>query len=324
VRVDENARMQETFRRVAVVGAGAVGSFFGAMLARAGLRVVLIGRPAHAQAIARDGLRLEMAGRTESVALEASSEIAAVRSADLVLFSVKSTDTETVARELASALDRDALVVSLQNGVENAATIARHVAATVIPAVVYVATAMPEPGLVRHHGRGDLVVGALTRGGASDPALRQRLEALVTVFAGAGVPVRISPDVIAELWSKLMVNCAYNAISGLAQASYGELVALAPIRELQRTVVAEVVALAAAEGVDLQLGPSLESMERIAPAMPAQLSSTAQDMARRKPSEIEHLNGFVARRGRELGVATPANQALYALVQQVESRHGDD
>jgi 2-dehydropantoate 2-reductase len=114
--------MQETFRRVAVVGAGAVGSFFGAMLARAGLRVVLIGRPAHAQAIARDGLRLEMAGRTESVALEASSEIAAVRSADLVLFSVKSTDTETVARELASALDRDALVVSLQNGVENAAT----------------------------------------------------------------------------------------------------------------------------------------------------------------------------------------------------------
>jgi 2-dehydropantoate 2-reductase len=316
--------MQETFRRVAVVGAGAVGSFFGAMLARAGLRVVLIGRPAHAQAIARDGLRLEMAGRTESVALEASSEIAAVRSADLVLFSVKSTDTETVARELASALDRDALVVSLQNGVENAATIARHVAATVIPAVVYVATAMPEPGLVRHHGRGDLVVGALTRGGASDPALRQRLEALVTVFAGAGVPVRISPDVIAELWSKLMVNCAYNAISGLAQASYGELVALAPIRELQRTVVAEVVALAAAEGVDLQLGPSLESMERIAPAMPAQLSSTAQDMARRKPSEIEHLNGFVARRGRELGVATPANQALYALVKLVESRHGDD
>ena len=136
------------------------------------------------------------------------------------------------------------------------------------------------------------------------------------------MPVRISPDVMAELWSKLMVNCAYNAISGLAQAPYGELAALAPIRELQHAVVAEVVALAAAEGVDLQLAPSLEAMERIAPAMPAQLSSTAQDMARRKPSEIDHLNGFVARRGRELGVATPANQALYALVKLVESHHG--
>ena len=212
--------MHDTFRRVAVVGAGAVGGFFGAMLARAGVRVVLIGRPAHTEAIGRAGLRLEMAGRIESVALEASSDIAAARGADLVLCSVKSTDTETVARELARVLDRDALVVSLQNGVENAATIARHVDATVAPAVVYVATAMPQPGVVCHHGRGDLVVGALTRGGESDPALRRHLDALVAVFADAGVPVRISPDVIAELWSKLLVNCAYNGISGLAKAPY--------------------------------------------------------------------------------------------------------
>ncbi|MGZ8259386.1 MAG: ketopantoate reductase family protein [Caldimonas sp.] len=314
--------MNDSFRRVAVVGAGAVGSFFGAMLARSGLPVTLIGRPAHVQAIAGAGLRLEMAGRTETVAVDASSEIAAARGADLVLFCVKSTDTDAVARELASVLGRDALVVSLQNGVENAATIARYVAATVVPAVVYVATAMPGPGVVRHHGRGDLVVGTLVRGGESDPSLRERLDALVAVFARAGVPVRISADVMAELWSKLMVNCAYNAISGLARASYGELVALAPIRELQRTIVAEVAALAAAEGVDLPLAPSLEAMEKIAPAMPAQLSSTAQDMARGKPSEIDHLNGFVARRGRELGVATPANQALHALVKLVESRQG--
>ena len=314
--------MESAFQRVAVVGAGAVGSFYGAMLARAGHRVVLVGRAAHAEAIARDGLRLEMGGRTETVALDASSELAAARGAELVLFSVKSTDTEAVARELASVVDRRALVVSLQNGVENAATIARHVAATVIPAVVYVATAMPEPGLVRHHGRGDLVVGALTRAATADPALRQRLDALAATFGAAGVAVRISADVIAELWQKLMVNCAYNAISGIAQASYGELVALAPIRELQRTVVAEVCALASAEGIELPLAPSIEAMEKIAPAMPAQFSSTAQDMARGKPSEIDHLNGFVARRGRELGVATPANQALHALVKLVESRQG--
>ena len=81
------------------------------------------------------------------------------------------------------------------------------------------------------------------------------------------------------------------------------------------------MALAAAEGVNLPLAPSLEAMERIAGAMPAQLSSTAQDMARRKPSEIDHLNGFVVRRGRELGVATPANQALHALVKLVEAGH---
>ncbi len=140
-------------------------------------------------------------------------------------------------------------------------------------------------------------------------------------FASAQVPVTVSNDVMAELWTKLMVNCAYNAISGLAQATYGQLVALPPVRELQHTVVEEVVALAQAEGVNLALASSLEAMQRIAAAMPQQLSSTAQDMARHKTSEIDHLNGFVARRGRELGVATPANQALHALVKLVEAGH---
>jgi len=315
--------MATMVRKVAVVGAGAVGSFYGAMLARAGHAVVLIGRPAHVDAIRRDGLRLEMAGKSESLTIDASSEIAAAHGADLVLVSVKSSDTEAVARELAPALARDAVVVSLQNGVENADVIARHVAATVVPAVVYVATAMPAPGIVRHHGRGDLVVGPRTRAAARDPALAGRLEAIASFFATAGVAVKVSADVVAELWSKLMVNCAYNAISALAQSSYGEMVALAPIRELQRTVVGEVVAVAAASGVELPLAAAVEAMERIAPAMPAQLSSTAQDLARGKPSEIDHLNGFVVRRGRELGIATPANQALHALVKLVESRQAN-
>jgi 2-dehydropantoate 2-reductase len=262
-----------------------------------------------------------MAGRSETIPIDASSDIGAAGGANLVLVSVKSSDTEAVARELAPVLARDAVVVSLQNGVENADVIARHVDATVVPAVVYVATAMPAPGVVRHHGRGDLVVGPRTRAAAGDAALGERLAALVAFFATAGVAVRVSVDVVAELWSKLMVNCAYNAISALAQASYGEMVELAPIRELQRTVVGEVVAVAAASGVELPLAAAVAAMERIAPAMPAQLSSTAQDVARRKPSEIDHLNGFVVRRGRELGIATPANQALHALVKLVESRH---
>ena len=313
--------MSPPFRSIAVVGAGAVGGFFGALLARAGHRVTLIARQAQVDAVRRSGLRLDMGGRVESIALDASTDLAAVRGADLVLVSVKSTDTESVARDLALHL-LDALVLSLQNGVENAPILARRVRALVVPAVVYVATAAPEPGWVRHHGRGDLVIGAWKAGPARDAADDRRLQAIVDLFASANVPVRISADVMAELWSKLMVNCAYNAISGIAQATYAELAALPSVRELQQAVVGEVVALAAAEGVALPLAPSLETMAGIAAAMPSQFSSTAQDMARRKPSEIEHLNGFVVRRGRELGVPTPANQALYALVKLVEAGHG--
>ena len=314
--------MTHRFNAVAVVGAGAVGGFFGAMLARAGVPVTLIGRAALVQAIQRDGLRLDMAGRVEVVRVGASDDLAAVRGADLVLFCVKSTDTEAVARQLAPHLDAGALVLSLQNGVENASTIARHVLQTVVPAVVYVATETPTPGTVKHHGRGDLVIGALSASLPLDADIGARLNQLVEVFASAAVPVRISDDVMAELWSKLMVNCAYNAISGLAQATYAQLAAMPSIRELQQAVVHEVVALAAAEGVKLPLAAALDAMARIAVAMPGQRSSTAQEMARRKPSEIDHLNGFVARRGRELGIATPVNQTLHALVKLVEAGHG--
>jgi 2-dehydropantoate 2-reductase len=310
------------FNAVAVVGAGAVGSFYGAMLARGGHRVTLIGRAAHVQAIERDGLRLDMAGRVDVIRATASVDLSAARGADLVLFCVKSIDTDAVARELAPYLDPDAIVLSLQNGVENAPTIAKHVRQIVVPACVYVATAIPEPGTVKHFGRGDLVIGALNTGAAQNVAVAPTLQDLVDFFATAHVAVTISNDVMAELWSKLMVNCAYNAISGLAQATYGQLAAKPEVRAIQQDVVREVVALAAADGVALQLESSLLAMERIAVAMPGQLSSTAQDMARRKPTEIDHLNGFVARRGRELGIATPVNQTLHALVKLVEAGYG--
>jgi 2-dehydropantoate 2-reductase len=286
------------------------------MLARAGHRVTLIGRAAHVQAIERDGLQLHMAGRVEAVRLGASTDIAAVRGADLVLFCVKSTDTEAAAAQIAQHLAAGAIVLSLQNGVDNPPAIARQVAGTVVPTVVYVATAMPEPGVVEHFGRGDLVIGPLN---AADAVTAHRLQAVVDFFASAQVSVRISPDVMVELWSKLMVNCAHNAISGLAQLPYGKMVELPAIREVMRATVREVVAVARAEGVNLPLQASLDAMERIAPAMPGQLSSTAQDMARGKRSEIDHLNGYVARRGAELGIATPVNQTLHALVKLVES-----
>ena len=300
-------------------GAGAVGSFFGAMLARAGHAVTLIGRAPHVQAIGSRGLQLHRGGEVETVRLAASTDLAAVQGADLVLFCVKSTDTDAVARAIAPLLGANALVLSLQNGVDNTATMARHIRQPVVPVVVYVATAMPGPGVVQHFGRGDLVIGPADAVAAKDAALQGRLQAVADLFATAQVPVTISPDVMAELWHKLLVNCAYNAISGLAQQPYGRLAALPVIRELQHAVVREVVAVARAEGQDLPLDAALAAMERIAAAMPAQLSSTAQDMARGKPTEIDHLNGYVARRGAELGVATPVNQTLFALVKLVEA-----
>ena len=314
--------MTHRFGSIAVVGAGAVGSFYGAMLARAGHKVTLTGRPQHVDAIERDGLRLDMGGTVEAIRVAARTDLAAVRGADLILFCVKSTDTESTARAMAPLLAPHAVVLSLQNGVENAALIGRHVRQFVVPAVVYVATALAAPGTVRHFGRGELLIGAASPQAAQDAALAERLDDIAALFATAGIAVTVSANVMAELWSKLLVNCAYNAISALAQAPYARLAALLEVRAVQQAIVHEVIAVAAADGVALSLDASLQATHNIAATMPGQLSSTAQDVARRRQSEIDHLNGFVMRRGQALGVPTPVNQTLHALVKLVEAGYG--
>lgn len=303
--------------RVAVFGAGAVGCFYGGMLARAGHEVVLIGRPAHVEAIQRAGLRFEGLQFDEQVRVGASTSPEAVRGARLVLFCVKSTDTEQGAAEIAPFLDPGSLVLNLQNGVDNTERIQARVEQQVIPAVVYVATEMAGPGHLKHHGRGELVIGAPD--GAPSAALAGQLASVQRWFAEAGVQVTISDNVAGELWAKLVVNCAYNAISAISQLPYGEMIRGAGVRELMRDVVAETLAVAAASGV--RTAPELvENVYRIAEWMPTQYSSTAQDLQRGRPTEIDHLNGYVVRRGDALGIPVPANRVLWALVKLIESK----
>lgn len=305
--------------RVAVLGAGAVGCYYGGMLARAGHPVTLIGRPLHVDAFTTTGLRFEGLKFDERVAVEASTKAAAVRGARLVLFCVKSTDTDAAASQIAPFLEPDAIVVNLQNGVDNTERIqavlqTAQVSCPVVAAVVYVATEMAGPGHLKHHGRGDLVIGSLDGKVALD--ILQRVQRL---FAAAGVPVTISGDVAAELWGKLVVNCAYNALSAVTQLPYGELIQGVGIRDVMRDLVEETLAVAKASGI--HMAPDvLAKTYRIAEAMPSQYSSTAQDLARGRPTEIDHLNGFVVRRGEALGIPTPANRALQALVKLLEKK----
>jgi 2-dehydropantoate 2-reductase len=295
----------ETSIRVAVLGAGAVGCFFGGMLARAGHRVTLIGRSLHVEAFRKTGLHFEGLKFDEHILVEASTDAAAVRGARLVLFCVKSTDTEQAAAQIAPFLDADSIVVNLQNGVDNVERIQVRISQPVVPAVVYVATEMKGPGHLKHHGRGDLVIGPN--------------EEVKAWFESAGVPAAISDNIAGELWAKLVVNCAYNALSAITQLPYGKLIQGTGIRDAMRDIVEETLAVAKASGV--AMAPDmLARTYKIAEAMPTQYSSTAQDLARGKPTEIDHLNGYVVRQGEALGVPTPANRGLYALVKLMEAK----
>ena len=298
---------------IAVLGAGAVGCFYGGMLARAGHRVTLIGRLAHVQAIAAHGLRMQTLHFDEPVALVASTDASAVAHADLVLFAVKSTDTETAGAAMRTHLKPGALVLCLQNGVDNAERLRAVLpGVAVAAAVVYVATEMAGPGHLRHHGRGELVIEPL----ASNPL---RSAALAHTFTAADVPTSVSDNVRGALWAKLVLNCAYNALSALGHLPYGELVQRPGVWAVIRDVMAECRAVAMADGVTLPADVDV-TVQRIPRTMPTQHSSTAQDLMRGKPSEIDFLNGHVVRRGEALGVHTPANRVLWTLVKLAEGR----
>ena len=307
---------REKWPRIAVVGAGAVGGYFGGMFARAGAPIILIGRRNFADAVNAAGLALDKSQGQERIRVAATTEIGAIRDSSLILFSVKANDTEETAKQIAPLLQPDATVVCLQNGVDNADRIRAAANVTVIPAAVYVAVSVPEPGRVKHLARGDLIIGPPS----------ERTTEVTNTFIRAGIPCRISQNIEGELWVKLLCNSALNAISALGHARYGQIMENAAAKQLMQQVVDEVLAVAEANRIVL---PGISDREsgmaaamEIATQMAGALSSTAQDLDRGRPTEIDALNGYISRRGAELGVPVPINHALFTLVKLAEQSSG--
>ena len=301
--------------RIAVVGAGAVGGYFGGMFARAGAPIVFVGRKHFADAIESKGLVLDRSHGQERIRIEATTDIGAVRDCSLILFCVKANDTSATAAQMAPFVKPDSIVVCLQNGVDNADKVRAATNVVAIPAAVYVAVSVPEPSRVKHLARGDLIIG---------PPSKKTTE-VAKVFERAGIPCRISENIEGELWVKLLRNCALNAISALGRVHYGEIAQNANAKQLMQNVIDEVLAVARAARVVM---PDIHDREsgmaaamELAMQMADAFSSTAQDLNRGRPTEIDALNGYVARRGAELGVPVPVNHALFTLIKLAEEKH---
>ncbi len=306
---------QSDWPQIAVIGAGAVGCYFGGMLARAGAPVVFAGRPGkpspHLDALARGGMRFDSVNFQEQVKVQVAGLDAAVRAADIILLCVKTLDTESAAQQIAPHLKPGAVVVSLQNGVDNADRIRAAAGFEALSSVVYVAASLPGPGHLRHAGRGDLILG--------HPSRTADVQRVAAAFTRAGVPCRISENLEGDLWVKLIMNCAGNAISALAHTTYGRIVAHEPAMQVVMNVIGEAVAVARAAGI--QLPPTdltAAGLKLLAGDLKNATSSTAQDMAAGRRTEITSLNGYIAARGAALAIPTPVNHTLFALVKLLE------
>ncbi len=308
--------------QVLVMGAGALGTILGGFMARAGHGVTLVGREAHMNAIAKQGLRVTGIWGEHTIPgiTTCTSAGAAVGTDyDVIFIAVKSYDTAEVVAAIAPLLSQNTLVCSYQNGLGNAEAIADVVGwERVVEAMVIFGVQVPEPGHV------DVtVIARPTALGVYDvgpPAVR--VKELAQALDDAALPTVFSDQIGGELWRKVAYNSALNALCALLDVPYGTLPEMAETRAIMEDVVAELYAVAAARGLVMEPATPAEYMtlfyEKLVPPTAAHYGSTHEDFRLGRRSEIDALNGAIVRFGEAVGVACPVNQMITRLVKARE------
>jgi len=308
---------------VLVAGAGALGSVLGGLLAADGWPVTLLGRRAHLERVERDGLRVDgLFGTCHVRGLSCAAAADAVaRPAGgfaVVLLTVKAHDTAPMAKVVRALLADDGHLLSLQNGLGNLEIAAEVVgSARVLGARVIFGAELPEPGRARVTVcAAPVLIGTFGRDDASRGMTAARRWA--AALASAGVPAETTPDVVAELWAKVLYNAALNPLGALLGVAYGHLAADPDTHAIMADVIAEAFAVARADGVRLAWASAdaylAEFFGRLVPVTAEHRSSMLQDVERGRPTEIDAINGWVMRRGAALGVPTPVNTLLTRLI----------
>lgn len=307
--------------KVAVLGAGAMGCLFGSQLAEGGLDVILIDIwREHVDAINDGGLRIVGHRGEHRVNVTATTDPAARGAADVVLVQCKAASTTAAVRNaLDAGLFRDDTVaISFQNGLGNEETMAAVLGAErVLGGVTAQGASIEGPGCIRSYADLPSQIGEMAGG------MSERATAIARAFSEHGLETTPSADIRRDLWKKLMVNVSASAMSGITNLTIGAAVAVPELRRICYGAVAEAVPVAQADGVGLSHEESREVLDLIVGpgGTGGNKSSLCVDILRRRPTEIDVINGAVVTRGERYGIATPINATLVALVKGIESHY---
>ena len=301
--------------RILIAGTGAVGGYFGALLARASHDVVFLARGANLKALRQSGLTIEsIDGDLRLEHVTATDRLAGLAPVELAIVTVKSYDTAAVAAAIAPVVTPETIVLSLQNGVENESLLASALGLPpLVAAMTHIGAELIAPGVVRHVAEGTIFFGEPT--GHETP----RGRALAEIFTAAGVRHHLSSDILLMLWDKLSWNAAHNAVTALTRATAGEAARIPATAAVLRDAMLEVVAVARAQGIGLDPVRVELVVAHSAAHLGTLRTSMLQDLERGRPLEHEALNGAVVRFGAATGVATPVNQTLYGLLVAIDS-----
>ena len=297
--------------RVAVLGAGAVGSYLGSRLAVGGAEVDLIGRGAHLAAMRERGLTIVTPeGEQSTVAVRATDDPAGIGPVDVVLFLVKSYDTDDAARRLPPLIGDDTVVISLQNGIDNEARIAAVIGADhVAGGAAYILSAIEAPGVVRS-GRARIVVGELEPGPPS-----ARITRFVEVANAGGIDAHAADDVRRTKWEKYVLLVAFSAVTATTQLPVGDIRGSEAASAMLRAIMVEACAVGRALGVPIEDDLVDRQHALVLAQRDDEAASLRHDLLTGHRMELEALQGALRRLGRETGVPTPWTDAAYAILQ---------
>lgn len=297
--------------RIAVLGAGGVGGYFGAVLARSGQDVVLLARGEHLQVIRRDGITIRSEGHSFTVPIAATSDPAELAGADLVIVAVKSYSLAQVAPIAASLGAAGAVVLPLLNGVDAAGLLESHGVdpRQVVGGLAMVSAARVAPGVIlRADWNERIILGEL------DGSTSARTEHTAEAFRSAGIDSSATPDIVIQLWRKFNMLCAMAAACGLARRNVGA-VRDAPLGlTLIKRAVDEIAAAGRARGIAIPSDQEMTSVQGIQSLPGTMKPSFLLDVERGGPTELEVLSGAVSAMGRETGVPTPVHDTATAAL----------
>lgn len=302
--------------RIAVVGAGAMGSLFGGKLSAVAEVTLLDPWVEHVAAMQQDGLSIvELDGSKMTIPVTATTDPAAVPTMDMAIIFVKAHATPQASQWASRFLAPDGLALTLQNGVGNAETMAEVLGSgRVVAGVTSHGATLLGPGLVRHAGKGPTHIATRTE-------IAEKLSDVATVFEQAGFEVHLADDLESLVWGKLIVNVGINGLTAVLRVPNGQLVEIPAASTLMAQTVAEAEAVCQAKGITLPYDDPLGRVREVARATATNRSSMLQDVLRGVPTEIGVINEAIVREGKRLGVATPANQFIVTTIQAIEDSY---
>jgi len=294
-----------------------MGCLFAAFLSKSKEEIWLLDKnKEHAAKINQQGIIIEGISGNWRASLKATAQINDIEKADLVIISVKSYDTKSALVSVKALIAEDTCVLTLQNGIGNIEIIGEVVGQEkVIGGITNMGATLLDVGHIRHAGKGETVIGRI------DGKIPVEIRSIREIFNKVGLETRVSRDIKGFLWSKLLINAGINALTAITRLNNGKLLDFEGTRKIMRMAVTEGIKVAKRKRIKLIYDDPLAKVEAVCEATQANVSSMLQDVLRKKPTEVDFINGVIVRHGQEMGIPVPVNSVLFDLVKTIEASY---